>query len=74
VRGAQGLTFEPAYASVKGLVRESYFEVDRQQESIYFPFQYCADGPDRDEAMLDVPRADGSASGAVSTVGLAVLR
>jgi len=48
----QGLTFEPSYAPVQGLVRESYVEVDRDQRIIDFSLKYCAYGPARPNATL----------------------
>ena len=52
VPAIQGLTFEPAYAPVQGVVRESYIEVDPDERVIDFSFKYCADGPSRPDAVL----------------------
>ena len=52
VQPSQGLTFQTPNALVEGVVRESYIQSSRGNQSADFALAYCAYGPRRNSATL----------------------
>jgi hypothetical protein len=52
VQPSQGLTFQTPNALVEGVVRESYIQSSRGNQSADFALAYCASGPRRNSATL----------------------